>query len=230
MAFTGIYALLGFKLSSYFSSQRYIHSSIAAGSIVPSFDVILLPLFLLLGVEGSTSSWSHSVFTIALVALSFFALSEYKKNYIYRQIGKGVSIGMLLHVVLDCLLSAESVYIFWPLPMSRFNTIVSIFSDMNIIFYLLEFFFIRLLASFMLDSVIRTNVGHKWISVALAHLMSLQVYLIALFALLFLAGASKGLLGGLFAFIGTFQLVFIVSCISLLSINFDRLYKKEKQS
>ena len=82
----------------------------------------------------------------------------------------------------------------------------------------------------MIDSVLRTNVGHRWIAVALARLMTLQVYLIALFALLFLAGASKGLLGGLFAFIGTFQLVFIVSCISLLSINFDRLYKKEKQS
>ncbi|OUW60770.1 MAG: hypothetical protein CBD58_04180 [bacterium TMED198] len=229
MAFTGIYALLGFKLSSYFKPQRYIHSSIATGAIIPSIDILLLPLFLLLDIEGSTSSWSHSVFTISILTLSLFALSEYKKNSIYRQVGKGLAIGMLLHVVLDLILSSENVYIFWPLPINRFSTMISTLSNMNIIFYLIDFFFIRLLASFMLNSILITNIGHRWIAIALSYLMSLQLYFILLFILLFFAGASHGSINNIFLFASSLQLIFIVSCVSLLSINFERLYKKEKQ-
>ena len=228
MAFTGIYALLGFKLSSYFKPQRHIHSSIATGAIIPSIDILLLPLFLLLGIEGSTSSWSHSVFTISIVALGLFALSEYKKKSTYRQIGKGLTIGMLLHVVLDLILSSENIYIFWPLPINRFSTIISTFSNMSIFFYLIDFFFIRLLASFMLNSILITNIGHRWIAVALSYLMSLQLYFIGLFLILFFAGASSLMMNSIFLFASSIQLIFIVSCVSLLSINFERLYKKEK--
>jgi len=230
MAFTGFYALIGFKLSSYFNSQRYIYSSIAIGSIIPSIDIIFSPIFSLLGISGSTSSWSHSVFTIAIVALSLLALSEYKKNNIYKHVSKGLAIGMTLHLILDCILSSESIYILWPLPVNRVNSLFSLAGDLSFASYILDFFFIRMLAAFMLNSLMETNVGHRWISVALTYLMSLQVYLCIFFTFLLVLGASDSMMSAIFSLTSTLQLIFIVSCISLLSINFERLYNKEKQS
>ena len=109
MAQAGIHALIGLQSKRLIPHEKGLYPSIIIGSLLPDLDIILVAIFSTFSsIEKSTEifhrTFSHSFFSLIIVYLLFMIVGEAKKNTQLKTIGKGVTIGILLHIILDTFL------------------------------------------------------------------------------------------------------------------------------
>ena len=111
MAQSGIHAFSGIILSKPLRYEKWLVPSLIFGSMLPDIDMI----FVVFGIISFDKTFfMHSIFATAIIYLIFLSLSEITSDRKFDVIGKGISLGMLGHIVLDIFWFKE-VYIFWPL-------------------------------------------------------------------------------------------------------------------
>ena len=126
MAQAGIHALIALQSKRLISHKRGLYPSIIIGSLLPDLDIILVAIFSLFStIEKSTKifhrTFSHSFFSLIIIYLLFMIISETKKNTQLKTIGKGITIGILLHIIVDTFLWFHGIHFLWPLPFDEFN-------------------------------------------------------------------------------------------------------------
>lgn len=85
------------------------------GNLLPDVDFFLLgPIYLINSKVGGTMhrSFSHSLITIAAVAILVYALCRSPHR---REVASGIGLGMLTHVVVDIFVWFSAVRLLWPL-------------------------------------------------------------------------------------------------------------------
>lgn len=160
---SGIHAALSFRLGQSTNIKSKLIPSIVFGAILPDIDYIAVALGLIyypinLSEHLFHRTFSHSFFALLIIYLIFGLISEWKNNYNIKQIGRGIVIGMLSHIVLDTLLSFKGIHLLWPLPLKEF-ILWQNFTFSNWVYkliYITEFFFFRWYAWFL----IKRNIAH----------------------------------------------------------------------
>jgi len=169
MAQAGIHALIGLQSKRLFPHKKGLYPSIIIGSLLPDLDIILVAISsIFTSIEKSTEifhrTFSHSFFSLIIIYLLFMIAGEAKKDSQLKTIGKGITIGILLHIIVDTFLWFHGIHFLWPLPVTEFNLWKSMHIPvimMNLILST-EFLFFRIYAWFLINQYLSNPVGHSW--------------------------------------------------------------------
>ena len=170
MAQAGLHAALGYQLRRIIPNEKRLFSAVIFGTMLPDLDTIIVAIGsffypILHSEKLFHRSFSHSFFTIILVYLLCAILAEWRKELVYKSIGKGLALGMLSHIILDTLFWFREIQFLWPLPIGPFN-IWSLWEAPNWVhrtMLVLEFFCFRWYAWFLITKHLRKPSRQSWI-------------------------------------------------------------------
>jgi membrane-bound metal-dependent hydrolase YbcI (DUF457 family) len=91
---------------------------IVLGNVLPDADNLAVAVATLTGrsTEGLHRTFTHSLFTVAAVILAFYVVAWATKRPRWGNLGLGLGVGILMHVLLDLLIWFNGVEILWPIP------------------------------------------------------------------------------------------------------------------
>ena len=219
MAQVGLHAALGYSLRHIIPHKKRFLPAVVFGAILPDLDVIVVALASLFYPISQAEhlfhrSFSHSFFTIILMYLVFSFISEWKKRPVYKSIGKGLTLGMLSHIILDTFFWFRNIQFLWPLPLEPFNlwNFWTPPHSIHNIMLVLEFFFFRWYAWFLITKHLSTPGRLSWIIKYLQIWKNCEGILFVLFILLALWNPSN--------FIIIFGAAYIPSLIMILWVTY----------
>ena len=170
MAQAGFHAALGYQLRRIIPVERRLFPSIIFGSILPDLDIVVVAIgSMFYPISHSEKlfhrSFSHSFFTLILVYLLFAIFAEWKKYPSFKSIGKGLSLGILSHIILDTFFWFQEIQFLWPLPLKPFNLWIFLNSPnwIHRIMLVLEFFCFQWYAWFLITKHLCNPNKQSWI-------------------------------------------------------------------
>ena len=113
----GIHAMVGMATRKWTGAREWMLLGAVLGSVTPDLDNLAVAVATLskLPTDGLHRTATHSVFFVALVVAVFYVVGTMKKEDRWRNLGYGLGLGILLHVLVDLVLWFNGVYMFWPL-------------------------------------------------------------------------------------------------------------------
>ena len=118
MAQAGIHALVGLAFRKVTPRWEYLVLGLVLGNLLPDADNLAVAVATVakLPTEGLHRTFTHSLFTVALIFLIFWLVSALTRKRKWFNLGLGLSLGVLMHILLDLLVWFNGVAILWPLP------------------------------------------------------------------------------------------------------------------
>lgn len=118
MAQAGIHSMVGVAIQKWVPSRKWLMLGIVLGNLFPDADNIAVAIATLMGksTEGLHRTFTHSLFFVAAVIILFYGLAGITKNPKWGNLGIGLGIGILMHILLDLIIWFNGVEILWPLP------------------------------------------------------------------------------------------------------------------
>lgn len=88
------------------------------GNLLPDVDNLAVAVATVGGMptEGLHRTFTHSLFTIAATIVVFYCVAWATKYARWSNLGLGLGIGVLMHILLDLLVWFNGVEILWPIP------------------------------------------------------------------------------------------------------------------
>lgn len=118
MAQAGLHGLAGMVVKRWTPERRWLTLGIVLGNLIPDLDNFAVAVATLTG--GSTAglhrTFTHSLFTVAGVIVLGYLLAWLAKRPKWGNLGLGLGIGIVMHILLDLLIWFNGVAILWPLP------------------------------------------------------------------------------------------------------------------
>ncbi|HRQ32660.1 MAG TPA: metal-dependent hydrolase [Anaerolineales bacterium] len=113
----GIHAMVGMATRKWTGAREWLLLGAVLGSVTPDLDNLAVAVATLTGgaTEGLHRTFTHSVFFIAVVVAVFYAIGALKKDARWTNLGYGLGLGILLHILVDLVIWFNGVYMFWPL-------------------------------------------------------------------------------------------------------------------
>ena len=117
MAQAGIHALVGMVVRKSTGRKEWLLFGILLGSLIPDMDNVGVAAATLMKapIEGIHRTATHSLFFVVAVIIVFYLLGLWKKDARWTNLGFGLGIGTLLHILLDLLIWFNGVQLLWPL-------------------------------------------------------------------------------------------------------------------
>jgi len=118
MAQAGIHSLLGVAVKKWTPDREWLLLGIVLGSLLPDADNLAVAAATVakLPTEGLHRTFTHSLFTVVAVVAVFFIVAKIARQPRWNNLGIGLGIGVLLHILLDLLIWFNGVEILWPVP------------------------------------------------------------------------------------------------------------------
>ena len=204
MPYTVIYFLIPSLLNKSLKSEIQ-RNSVVIGALTPLLMHDLLYDFL-----------SHSIFLPAIIFLLFEVLSIISSRDSISSIGKGLAIGLFIHLLIDLFLYSKDINFLWPIieiPQSSQTIITKHYIEMNLLLLSLEFIGFRYIFWSMLKSSIRSKNKEYYIIFFINFFYKLSLYLFTLILLIGLLLESPTNL-----FIELIRYSFIFSIVALLIV------------
>lgn len=109
--------MVGMATRKWTGAREWLLLGAVLGSVTPDLDNLAVAVATLTGgaTEGLHRTFTHSVFFIAAVVAVFYAIGALKKDARWTNLGYGLGLGILLHILVDLVLWFNNVHIFWPL-------------------------------------------------------------------------------------------------------------------
>jgi membrane-bound metal-dependent hydrolase YbcI (DUF457 family) len=116
MAQAGIHGLIGTVVRKWTPDHTWLMLGIVVGSLLPDLDNLAVAgaTVAKLPTEGLHRTFTHSLFAAGAVALIFYLVSRLVNQPRWGNLGIGLGIGMLMHILLDLLIWFDGVAILWP--------------------------------------------------------------------------------------------------------------------
>ena len=113
----GLHGLVGMATRKWTSKREWLLWGAMLGSFVPDMDNLGVAFATLtkMSTEGIHRTATHSVFFIVAIIAVFYLIGQGKKDIRWNNLGLGIGLGMLLHILLDLILWFNGVNLFWPL-------------------------------------------------------------------------------------------------------------------
>ena len=190
MAQAGLHAALGYQLRRIVPIEKRLLPAVIFGAILPDLDTVIVAIgSLFYPIAHSEAlfhrTFSHSFFTIIMIYLLFASLAEWKKQRIYKSIGKGLALGILSHIILDTFLWFRPIQFLWPLPLEPFNlwSLWEMPDWMNRSMLILDFLCFRWYAWFLITQHLQSPNTQSWIIKYLHIWKKWETFFIVLFSL-----------------------------------------------
>lgn len=118
MAQAGIHSMLGMVVKKWTPARKWLILGIVLGNLFPDLDNFAVAVATLMGnsTEGLHRTFTHSLFFVAAIIIVFYGIAWITKKPIIGNLGLGLGIGVLMHILLDLLIWFNGVEILWPLP------------------------------------------------------------------------------------------------------------------
>jgi membrane-bound metal-dependent hydrolase YbcI (DUF457 family) len=117
MAQAGIHSMLGVAIKKWSPARKWLMLGIVLGNLLPDADNIAVAIATLTGnsTEGLHRTFTHSLFFVAAIIIVFYGLAWLTKKDEYKNLGLGLGVGVLMHILVDLLIWFNGVEILWPL-------------------------------------------------------------------------------------------------------------------
>ena len=117
MAQAGIHSMVGMAVRKWTPTRKWLMLGIVLGNLFPDADNLAVAVATVTGksTEGLHRTFTHSLFFIAAIILVGYVVGWGTKKQRWSNLGLGLGIGVLMHVVLDLLIWFNGVEILWPL-------------------------------------------------------------------------------------------------------------------
>lgn len=118
MAQAGIHSILGLAIKQWTPKHTWLLLGIVLGSLLPDADNLAVAVATIakLPTEGLHRTFTHSLFTVVAVVVVFFVTAQIVRQPRWNNLGIGLGMGILLHILLDLLIWFNGVEILWPIP------------------------------------------------------------------------------------------------------------------
>ena len=117
MAQAGIHSMAGLAIHRWAPDREWLMLGVVLGNVLPDADNLAVAVATVAGLstDGLHRTFTHSLFTVAAVVVLFHLVARVKKRPRWGNLGLGLGIGLLMHVLLDLLVWFNGVEILWPL-------------------------------------------------------------------------------------------------------------------
>jgi membrane-bound metal-dependent hydrolase YbcI (DUF457 family) len=118
MAQAGIHGLISLPLRKWAPQREWLMLGIVLGNLLPDGDNLLVAVATITksSTDGLHRTFTHSLFTIVGVVAVFYLVSLTTKRPRWHNLGIGLGVGILMHILLDLLIWFDGVAILWPIP------------------------------------------------------------------------------------------------------------------
>ncbi len=117
MAQAGIHSMVGVAVRKWTPAREWLVLGIVLGNLLPDADNLAVAVATVTGAstEGLHRTFTHSLFTVVGIVLVFQVLAALTKRPRWGNLGLGLGIGVLMHILLDLVIWFDGVQILWPL-------------------------------------------------------------------------------------------------------------------
>ena len=118
MAQAGIHSIVGMAVRKWTPDRKWLMLGIVLGNLLPDADNLAVAVATLTGqpTEGLHRTFTHSLFTVAAVIAAFYVVAWATRRPRWGNLGLGLGIGILMHILLDLLVWFDGVELLWPIP------------------------------------------------------------------------------------------------------------------
>jgi membrane-bound metal-dependent hydrolase YbcI (DUF457 family) len=118
MAQAGIHGMVGMAVGKITPAKKWLMLGIILGNLFPDLDNIAVAVATVMGksTEGLHRTFTHSLFFVAAIILVFYVVAWFTKKAEWGNLGLGLGIGILMHILLDLIIWFNGVEILWPIP------------------------------------------------------------------------------------------------------------------
>ncbi len=118
MAQAGIHALFGMITKPMTKDRSGLLLGVILGNLLPDADNLLVAGATLMGssTEGLHRTFTHSFISVGVLLLGFYLAGVLTGKRWVTNLGIGLAIGMVMHILVDLLVWFDGVQILWPLP------------------------------------------------------------------------------------------------------------------
>jgi membrane-bound metal-dependent hydrolase YbcI (DUF457 family) len=118
MAQAGIHGMIGVAIRKWTPDRKWLMLGIVLGNLFPDADNLAVAVATVMGksTEGLHRTFTHSLFFVAAIVLVGYIVAWGIKRPQWANLGLGLGIGILMHIVLDLVVWFNGVEILWPLP------------------------------------------------------------------------------------------------------------------
>ena len=118
MAQAGMHGMVGMAVRKWTPSPKWLMLGIVLGNLFPDADNLAVAVATVMGksTEGLHRTFTHSLFFVAAIVVVFYGIAWASKRPEWGNLGLGLGIGVLMHILLDLLIWFNGVEILWPLP------------------------------------------------------------------------------------------------------------------
>jgi membrane-bound metal-dependent hydrolase YbcI (DUF457 family) len=119
MAQAGMHSLAGLAVRKWTPEREWLILGIVLGNMFPDADNLAIAAATVMGnsTEGLHRTFTHSFFTVLAIIIVFQLNATITKKPRWGNLGLGLGIGIVMHILLDLLIWFNGVQILWPLPL-----------------------------------------------------------------------------------------------------------------
>lgn len=113
----GLHGLTGMAVSKFVGKREWLLLGIILGTMLPDMDNVAVAVATLAKIDphGLHRTFTHSFFFVIAIVLVFYLIGQTRKQLRWSNLGLGLGIGVIMHILLDLLGWFNGVYIFWPI-------------------------------------------------------------------------------------------------------------------
>lgn len=113
----GLHALTGMAVSRFAGKREWLLLGVILGTILPDMDNVAVAVAVLAKADshGLHRTFTHSIFFVAAIVALFYLIGVTRKQQRWINLGFGLGIGVIMHILLDLLGWFNGVYILWPI-------------------------------------------------------------------------------------------------------------------
>ncbi len=114
----GIHGILGMAVQKWTPNRMWLLLGIVLGNLLPDADNFAVAVATVAGLptEGLHRTFTHSLFFVGAIIILFYAIARLTHNSKWNNLGIGLGIGVVMHILLDLLIWFNGVEILWPIP------------------------------------------------------------------------------------------------------------------
>ena len=119
MAQAGIHGIVGLAVGKIAPRRAWLILGIVLGNLLPDADNLAVAIATLTGrsTHGLHRTFTHSLITTAILVGVFYLIAAVRKRTRWGNLGMGLGIGIVMHILLDLVIWFNGVEILWPLPL-----------------------------------------------------------------------------------------------------------------
>ena len=114
----GVHAIVGTVTRKWMPQREWLALGVVLGNMFPDLDNLVVAYATLAKLPDPESyhrTFTHSLFTIAVMLVLFYGIAAVTRNEKWKNFGNGFGIGILMHILLDLVLWFNGVELLWPI-------------------------------------------------------------------------------------------------------------------